>query len=363
MEQLESFSEPVQSLIHYSILIAACFVIGIIANFVFFKFLSIYNKRRKSAVMRFFYHHMPKPMHLFVPLLLVLISLPMLSSEMYYSLIYRLVYILFSISFAWLLIRLIYVLTDTILAKHNVDVKDNLMQRKLVTQLQFIKRLLIVIVVVISVSVILLNFESVRKFGAGILTSAGIAGIIIGFAAQRSLGNLLAGLQIAFSQPIRLDDVVIVENEWGTVEEITLTYVVIKLWDLRRLVVPLNYFIEKPFQNWTKNSADIVGAVSLFLDYNVPIEALRTKLDELLNSNPLWDGKTKAMQIINATDKTLEVRALMGARNAGDSWELKCYVREELVKYIREQYPESLPTFRSAVNVLQPEISDKSAFM
>jgi small-conductance mechanosensitive channel len=291
-------------------------------------------------------------MHLFVPLLLILIIMPTYSDNLYYTAAYRIIYILFSVSFAWLLIKLIYVFADSILARHDINVKDNLMQRKLTTQLQFVKRLLIMVVVLISISAILLNFESVRKFGAGILTSAGIAGIIIGFAAQRSLANLLAGLQIAFSQPIRIDDVVIVENEWGRVEEITLTYVVIKLWDLRRLVVPLNYFIEKPFQNWTKTSADIIGSVNFFLDYNVPIDALRKKLDDLLKDQPLWDGNVKVLQIIGATDKAIELRALVSSRNAGDNWDLRCYVREGLIKFVQGEFPQSLPTFRSEVNIV-----------
>ncbi|NJK95808.1 MAG: mechanosensitive ion channel [Bacteroidales bacterium] len=300
------------------------------------------------------YQYTQKPMHVFVPLLMVLISLPLLVSHLYYSLIYRIIYIAFSISFAWLLIKLIYVFADTVLAHHDVSTQNNLSQRKLVTQMQFIKRMLIILVVVISVSAILLNFESVRRFGTGILTSAGIVGIIIGFAAQRSLGNLLAGLQIAFSQPIRIDDVVIVENEWGRIEEITLTYVVIKLWDMRRLVVPLNYFIEKPFQNWTKKSSDIIGSVSWFLDYNVPIDAMRKKLNDLLTDSPLWDGNTRVLQVVNATDKSIEIRAIMSARNAGDAWDLRCTVREEMIKFIREKYSQSLPTLRTDVNMLNP---------
>lgn len=232
-----------------------------------------------------------------------------------------------------MLIRIIYVFAESVLAHHDVSIENNLTQRKLVTQLQFIKRLLIIGVVIITISVILMNFESVRKFGTGILTSAGIAGIIIGFAAQRSLGNLLAGLQIAFSQPIRLDDVVIVENEWGRVEEITLTYVVIKIWDMRRLVVPLNYFIEKPFQNWTRTSADIIGSVNWFFDYNVPMDALRKKLDELLALTPLWDGNVKSLQLVSANDKAIEVRAIMSSKNAGDSWgfTLSCTRRNDKI--------------------------------
>jgi small-conductance mechanosensitive channel len=351
MKQIESFPEPAQSLIYYGILAGSCLLVSIAANFIFFIFLRLYNKRRKSASIDFLIRYTQKPLHLFVPALLLLISLPAISFNLYYTIVYKSVYIFFNIAFAWLLIKLIYVFTDSVLARHDIDIKNNLMQRKLITQLQFIRRLLIVVVVLIFVSAILLNFESVRKFGAGILTSAGIAGIIIGFAAQRSLGNLLAGLQIAFSQPIRLDDVVIVENEWGRVEEITLTYVVIKLWDLRRLVVPLNYFIEKPFQNWTKTSADIIGSVSIFLDYRIPMDALRLKLGELLESNSLWDGNTNVLQVVGANDKSMEIRALMSARNAGDAWDLRCFVREGLLTYVRENYPESLPTFRSEVKI------------
>lgn len=354
MNYIESFSEPVKSLIYYGITVASCFLIGVTVNFIFFRFVEIYNKKRQSIALRYLYKYTPRPMHLFTPLLLVLISLPMVSSSLYYSLVYRIIYILFSISFAWLLIRLIYVFADSILARQELETADNLTQRKLVTQLEFIKRLLIIGVILISISAILLNFESVRKFGAGILTSAGIAGIIIGFAAQRSLGNLLAGLQIAFSQPIRIDDIVIVENEWGKVEEITLTYVIIKLWDLRRLVVPLNYFIEKPFQNWTKNSADIIGAVNLYLDYTVPVDAIRQRFDELVTSSPLWDKKTKSLQVIGATENAIEIRAIMSSKNAGDSWDLRCLIREELVKFVQEKYPDSLPTFRSEIRSFPP---------
>lgn len=347
MNRIDTLAEPIQSFIYYGILVAVCFLVGMTANFIFFKLLQIYNRHRKSASIAYLHQYTQKAMHVFLPMLLVLISLPSLALHQYYSLVYRIVYIVFCVSFAWLLIRLIYVFADSVLARHDVTVKDNLSQRKLVTQLQFIKRLLIIVVVIISLSAILLNFDSVRKFGTGILTSAGIAGIIIGFAAQRSLSNLLAGLQIAFSQPIRIDDVVIVENEWGRIEEITLTYVVINLWDMRRLVVPLNYFIEKPFQNWTKTSADIIGSVSWYFDYNIPVDALRKKLDELLKNNPLWDGNTKSLQVIGANEKGLEIRAIMSSSNAGNSWDLRCFVREEMVKFVRENYASCLPLSRT----------------
>jgi len=173
-----------------------------------------------------------------------------------------------------------------------------------------------------------------------------VGGIIIGFAAQKSLSNLLAGFQIAFTQPLRIDDVLVVEGEWGRVEEITLTYVVLNIWDQRRLILPINYFIEKPFQNWTRNTADILGTVFLYLDYTVPLEPLRKEFTRLLENNPLWDKRVSVMQITNASEKTIEVRALMSASSSGNAFDLRCDVREGLIKFVQANYPDSLPLVR-----------------
>jgi small-conductance mechanosensitive channel len=197
----------------------------------------------------------------------------------------------------------------------------------------------------------LMVFESVRQFGTSILASAGIAGIIIGFAAQRSISTLLAGFQIALTQPIRIDDVVIVENEWGRVEDISLTYVTVRIWDLRRLILPISYFIERPFQNWTRTSADILGTVFLHVDYTVPLQPLRDELDRILAASPLWDGKVKVLQVTDAKPQTLELRALASAADASAAWDLRCEIREKLIAFLQTHYPASLPRVRAE---LQP---------
>jgi small-conductance mechanosensitive channel len=195
----------------------------------------------------------------------------------------------------------------------------------------------------------LMVFQSVRQLGTAMIASAGVAGIVIGFAAQKSLGTLLAGFQIAMTQPIRIDDVVIVEAEWGKIEEITLTYVVVRIWDLRRLVVPITYFIEKPFQNWTRTSADILGTVFLQVDYGVPVDAVRQELTRILEASPNWDRKVNVLQVTDTKERTLELRALASSSDASKSWDLRCEMREKLVAFIQQKFPDSLPRLRTTI--------------
>jgi len=171
-------------------------------------------------------------------------------------------------------------------------------------------------------------------------------------AAQRTIATFIAGLQIAVTQPIRVDDVVIVENEWGRIEEITLTYVVVRIWDLRRLVVPITYFIEKPFQNWTRVTADILGTVFIYVDYTVPIESIRAELQRILKSSELWDGKVCVLQVTNTSERTVELRALMSAADASTAWSLRCQVREKMVDFIQKNYPDALPKLRAEFHKL-----------
>jgi small-conductance mechanosensitive channel len=192
-----------------------------------------------------------------------------------------------------------------------------------------------------------LTFEAVRELGAAFLASAGIAGIALGFAAQKSLATLVAGIQIAVSQPIRVGDVVIVEGEWGRIEEITLTYVVVRIWDLRRLIVPVQYFIEKPFQNWTRVSPELIGTVNLHLDYSVPVAELRNELERVLHASQWWDKKTWNTQITDASERTMLVRLTMSAKNAGDLWNLRCEVREQVIAFVQQKYPTALPRLRA----------------
>jgi hypothetical protein len=204
------------------------------------------------------------------------------------------------------------------------------------------------VIAIFMLASMLMVFDSVRQFGESILASAGIAGIVVGLAAQRSIAALLAGFQIAMTQPIRLDDVVIVEKEWGRIEEITLTYVVVRIWDLRRLVVPITYFIEQPFQNWTRASADILGTVFLYVDYTVPVDSLRGELTRILQASRFWDGKVNALQVTDAKEQTLEVRALASAADASLAFSLRCEIREQLVGFLQRNYPESLPKVRAS---------------
>ena len=247
---------------------------------------------------------------------------------------------------AWLLFRLFHLVKIFILSRYEISAKDNLEARRISTQLDVIQRVLGFLIILITASSILMTFEKVRQIGVSILASAGIAGIIIGFAAQRSIATLIAGIQIAITQPIRLDDVVIVENEWGWIEEITLTYVVVKIWDQRRLVVPITYFIERPFQNWTRETAEILGTVFIYADYRVPIDKLREELQKIVTETPLWDKRVAKMQVTNATDKTIELRVLVSAENSPDAFELRCLLREKLIQYIQHNHPESLPLVR-----------------
>lgn len=250
------------------------------------------------------------------------------------------------VAITWLLIAFIRLAKNNFLKRFDISVADNLRYRKLHTQYNILEKILVFIVIVIALGVTLLQFEGVRNVGISIFASAGIAGLILGLAAQRALGTILAGLQIAITQPIRLDDVVIVEREWGWIEEINLTYVVVRIWDKRRLVVPSNYFLEHPFQNWTRTSAEILGTVFIYTDYTIPIEALRAELTRLLESNKYWDGKVNVLQVTDAREQTLELRALMSAASSTDAWELRVYIREKLIAFIQREYPQCLPKTR-----------------
>jgi small-conductance mechanosensitive channel len=249
-------------------------------------------------------------------------------------------------SSAWLLVALLSVVDDAIQSRYRVDVKDNLAARKVMTQMDVFRRVAIVLVGIITIGVILMTFPSIRHIGDSLLASAGLAGLIVGLAARPALSNLIAGIQLALTEPIRLDDVVIVEGEWGWIEEICTTYVVVRIWDLRRIVVPLSYFIDKPFQNWTRTSADLLGTVFLYADYRVPVERVRNHLHDILQSSGMWDGKVWGLQVTNATEQTLELRMLMSAPDSSTAWDLRCLVRERLVEFLQREHPESLPRTR-----------------
>ena len=267
--------------------------------------------------------------------------------------------IFYTIIISWLIINAVKGIKLFILAKYDISLKDNLKARKMHTQLTVFERMLITIVVIISVGIILMTIPQIHKIGVSLLASAGIAGIIIGFAAQKSIGLILAGFQIAITQPIRLDDVVIVEGEWGWVEEITLTYVVVRLWDKRRLIVPITYFIEKPFQNWTRTTSELLGTVYIHVDYGFPVDEMRKKLTEILENTLLWDGKVNVLQVTDSNDRTIELRALVSAVDSPTAWDLRVLVREQLIKFVQEKYPQFLPKGR--INLSENPMENRPA--
>lgn len=254
--------------------------------------------------------------------------------------------VLLIISIAWVFIASIRTVKRLFLEQFDTSVEDNLRSRKFQTQFNILERIIVFLIVVISMGLILMLFEDVKQIGISLFASAGVAGIIVGFAAQRIIAAVIAGLQIAITQPIRLDDVVIIEGEWGRIEEITLTYVVVRIWDLRRLIVPTTYFFDKPFQNWTRTSAEILGTVFIYTDYNISFDALRKELTRLLESTSLWDKKVNVLQVTDAKEHGVEIRALMSAKDSPTAWDLRVFIREKLIEFLQKNYPESLPKTR-----------------
>lgn len=247
----------------------------------------------------------------------------------------------------WVAVRALTILEGAIYERSNAQTGDDSNARTIRTQVQALRNVAVFVVITVTISSALMTFDTVRQLGAGLLASAGLAGIVVGFAAQRSLGTLVAGIQIALAQPVRVDDVVVVEGEWGRVEEITLTYVVIRIWDLRRLIVPITYFIEKPFQNWTRTSTELLGTVELQLDYCIPIEDLRAELERIVRASPNWDQKTAKIQITATGERTMTVRPLVSASDASQLWDLRCEVREKLIDFVHRRYPAGLPRQRT----------------
>ncbi|KKL81471.1 hypothetical protein LCGC14_1994420 [marine sediment metagenome] len=321
--------------------------VGLVVNFVVFFALNRATKRTSNVLDKLFLKHFKGPLRLAILLLCIHVLVSNVQKiDPALPVAAHVIGILLIISIAWMLIRLSSVVYEFLLLKYQVDQRDNLEARKIHTQFRILRNVFIFTVILVSFSAVLMRFEVFQRLGTGILASAGIAGLVIGLAAQRTLSNLLAGIQIALAQPIRIDDVVIVENEWGWIEEISLTYVVVRIWDLRRLILPISYFLEKPFQNWTHKSADILGTIYLYMDYNVPVPEVRNELKSIVEQSPHWDGKVCGLVVTNATDSSIELRALVSAEDSPKAWDLRCEVREKLIEFIRDNYPSSLPISR-----------------
>lgn len=257
----------------------------------------------------------------------------------------------------WIAILAVNVAAERYVARYRMDVADNLLARKAQTQIRVLRQAANVLLAILTAACALMTFDTVRQFGVSLFASAGIAGIAVGFAARPVLSNLIAGVQLALTQPIRLGDVVVIEGEWGTVEELTSTYVVIHIWDWRRLIVPLSYFMEKPFANWTRSSSAIIGSVFLYVDYSVPVEKVRQKAIELAHQSKLWDKQVINLQVTDANERTLELRVLATAVDSGTAWNLRCELREKLIAYIQSEFPDALPRYRGEFEAQAPPAS------
>ncbi len=250
----------------------------------------------------------------------------------------------------WFAVGCVYVFQEIMLRRYDLKAENNVRARRIHTQFQLFRRMLITFIVVVTIGALLWTFNDPRiwHYGSGLLASAGIASLILATAAKSTASNFLAGLQIAFTEPIRIDDVVVIQGEWGRIEEINSAYVVVRIWDLRRLIVPLTYFIENSFQNWTRESSDILGTSFLYVDYSIPVEELRTELRRVVEVSRLWDKKVCGLQVTNLSERTMELRCLVSSRNSSENFDLRCLVREQMIAYIQQHYPDAFPTTRFA---------------
>ena len=259
------------------------------------------------------------------------------------------------IALTWLAMQCIESLSITISQINPVDAADNLRARRRITQARVLTRSAHAIVVLLGLSFVLLTLPGARQIGASLLASAGVAGLVAGIAARPVLGNFIAGLQIAFSQPIRLDDVLIVKGEWGRVERITGTYVVVRIWDERRLIVPLQWFIENPFENWTHTSSSILGTVFLWLDFSVPVPAIRAEFERITHASSRWDQRVCVLHVTDADDRGMQLRLLISAQDSGTAFDLRCEIREAIIAFVAANYPDSLPRLRPVLDAPGPQ--------
>jgi small-conductance mechanosensitive channel len=361
---LENFWGDTRNLLISGGLLAGAVVLGLLAHYILFQIIGRFARRKsgqhgeQGAVpaelpggvpgSTAFVNRSRTPARIILPLLALVLAAPFAPLPAHLKEILEHTLEMGTIAgVGWGVIILVQLLGDMVFARYTIEVSDNLTARRIRTQTQVLQRTAVVIVTVITVGIMLMTFPAVRHIGTSLLASAGLAGLILGMAARSTLTNVIAGIQVALSQPIRIDDAVVVEGEWGWIEEIDSSYVVVRIWDLRRLIVPLSYFIEKPFQNWTRTRADLLGTVMLYTDFTAPVEEIRQELWRILKSTKLWDGKVWVLQVTDVTEKTMQLRALMSARNGPEAFDLRCYVRENLIKFLTEKHPQCLPQVRN----------------
>lgn len=332
-----------------AIIVATAVAFSSLAHLVFFRLLARIRRRSISDQPRLLslLHRLKAPARLLAILSAILLVLPAVRVETRIVILAaKTLGVAWFCALGWLLINSVYIFEELLLSRYDMAAPDNLRARRVRTQTQVMRRLAIGFIVILVIGLSLSLFSRIWHYGAGLLASAGLASLALATAAKSTVSNLLAGIQIALTEPIRIDDVVIVEGEWGKVEEITTSYVIVAIWDKRRLVLPLSYFIEKPFQNWTRQSSDLLGTAFLYVDYSVPIDALRKELAAQLEASPLWDRKVCALQVTNLTERTMEIRCLLSARNASEQFDLRCIIRERMVEFLQKNYPDAFPRTR-----------------
>ena len=329
------------------ILLLAVFV-GLVAHRVLTAALSQWAREKPGLLLKSIVRHGQRPFAWLLPFLAVLVALPGAHlPPAWLAPIERAVGLGLIAAAGWFAIVCSAVIFDVVSARYRLDVENNLEARRVQTQAQVLHRIVIVMVSIVTLSVMLMTFPEIKHIGISLLASAGLAGLVIGTAMKSSLSSLIAGVQIAFTQPIRLEDAVVVEGEWGWIEEIGTTYVIVRLWDLRRMVLPLSYFLEHPFQNWTRQSGELIGSVFFYVDYTVPVEEVRKELRRIVQSNPKWRGQVCVLQVTDATTNAIQLRALVDARDSSSAWDLRCEVREALIQFLQEKYPHGLPRVRT----------------
>jgi small-conductance mechanosensitive channel len=344
---MTAFTDDLMSVVLFAVVLCASLGVAYVA----LAMLQKVAKRIPGGVAECVLKQLREPVLLLAPLVTMLMALPLAEfSPRIEAVLYHAAIMLLIAATGWSCIRLFDAWRDTLAMHHRLDVADNLRARQVITQVLIIRRIAVVLVVIVTVAAMLMTFPQVRALGATLFASAGLAGLLLGLAAKPTATNILAGLQVALTEPIRLDDVVVVEGQWGWIEEIRTTYVVVRIWDQRRLMLPLSYFIEKPFENWTRRTADLLATVTIYVDYITPVAEIREQLHGILKGSRLWDGKVWALQVTDATAQTLELRALMSVSNSGSAWDLRCLVREELVKYLQQHRPDCLPHTRIALS-------------
>jgi small-conductance mechanosensitive channel len=340
-------SQHWHGLLWAGIILASAIILSLIVRAIVFWILRRVTRNRGKLIGHSLVTHGQGPTRWIFPLLACLIVLPGLPlPHTLRTVLLHVIGIGLIAASCWLIILFVEVIADLLAGRYRIDVSDNLTARRIQTQFHMLHRIVIVLVIVIGVAISLMTFPTIQRFGDSILASAGVASLVVGLAMKGTLENLVAGIQIAFTQPFRIEDAVVIQGEWGWIEEIGTMFVVVRIWDLRRLVIPLSWFLTNAFQNWTVRSAELLGHCYIYVDYTVPVEPLRAELKRICESTKLWAGKVCVLQVSDFHQNVMQLRALMDARNSGEAWDLRCYVREHIIDFIRKNYPGGLPRYR-----------------